>query len=1262
MLNRSFGAALLVCLMSVFTAQTSHAALSGIPETCTDFTTGGWCPGGCAQQTLTGGFTVEAGGGACLCVLGSAGADTLGIVGAHTTYYICLNSGNDGVVDIAGGTGTYTTFISLGTGDDFSTTANGADTVDGYDGVDTITTNGGDDTVTGGDDNDTINTGDGNDTAYGDDDISGLLTGDDNILGGTGDDDIFGGPGDDILDGESGADKINGDDGNDQILGGSENDVLNGGDGCDSIDGEGGNDQIDGGLGNDSWDGTTPCSDPILTCGPNLPGVCRGLCGGAGDDTINGGDGEDCIDGGSGNDPQLNGDADNDVIFGASGSDTLDGGTGNDILNGGGDPDTIRGGSGDDHLNGNQSVDFLVDGEGGTDECVWVDRGFGDYTGETPLNCENTTYAAIDNFDVIRTAQGLAFQFSTITEVGTSGYSVYMQDGERLLPLHKGVMTSLQIDVTGAQYAKLFEVDVPQNEHLNFVVKEHRSNGEIAHAGVFSVDMRQSKYEDLSFKNKRFVMRQAREPLSPRKPKIDFSSLTGRYQRLSGTDSDIIAGLKLETSTRGLYEVRYDTIADALDMSVTDVVEVAMSGDFKLEQNGLSVPYYASESGVVYYADQPTSIFGEQQVTFLKRESGELLSVKDLYNTESASGLAMKQLHFEENRFAGTAIVDNAVNDYWFFKAMANDRSEYRETAIEFEIDASVIDTEANVESFIELGIQGASTPEVVQTYDVLLNGEMIDSIRILGAERRVRTQTFNASQLQAGLNTIILKATAADDVQAYSYLDYAEIVVPTHMAGVNTDEQLIGLGESFELNDAAWLFDLNAGELYHAEESNADVALELGHTYFAADMLSTDVAVTTMHEVEYPEADYLIISPKSLAQSAGQYADFRTEAGLQAAVVYIEDIYNHFGRGYTNPDAIRHYLRKLDMTHGRLQYVLLLGSGHYDYRDIYGNGAPLVAPKMISNDAGGLASSDQLIADIYGADGVADVAIGRLPVSSNTEVVAYLNRIRAYETSLLDQTSTFERDVFFLADEADYSSNFSIDVERLVESLPADISSETLFADELQGSFADALSAGLNGAGYFNYVGHAGLDRLMKNGQLSPEVLRELHRTLDRDIPVMTAMTCNAGQFAHPRVTGFSEQAILGDAAIALSVFAPSGVTVDSDNQKISQFFFAEGLHAAEGERLGDVTSRALAMFADENDDGRQSFLSYNLLGDPAMPMPVVSGIEQGPTIEAPSREGGNAVGKDWMKMLASSCAQTSSMTWLSLIGCALFWRRRRD
>lgn len=132
---------------------------------------------------------------------------------------------------------------------------------------------------------------------------------------------------------------------NDHLIGGPLADLLCGGAGDDLIDGLGGADRLYGDF----------C--PGATLAARADG--RAAKAGEGNDVVNGGSGKDRLVGGGGND-KLNGGSGDDNLAGGTGNDRLVGGPGRDTSTGGAGNDTIVGGPGRNSYSGGAGNDKLT--------------------------------------------------------------------------------------------------------------------------------------------------------------------------------------------------------------------------------------------------------------------------------------------------------------------------------------------------------------------------------------------------------------------------------------------------------------------------------------------------------------------------------------------------------------------------------------------------------------------------------------------------------------------------------------------------------------------------------------------------------------------------------------------------------------------------------------------------------------------------------------------------------------------------------------
>ena len=93
--------------------------------------------------------------------------------------------------------------------------------------------------------------------------------------------------------------------------------------------------------------------------------------------------------------------------------------------------------------------------------------------------------------------------------------------------------------------------------------------------------------------------------------------------------------------------------------------------------------------------------------------------------------------------------------------------------------------------------------------------------------------------------------------------------------------------------------------------------------------------------------ADYILISAGKFLSSFAPLTKYRKARGLRVKAVAVEDIYNEFNYGLTDPQAIKDFLSFAYANWKRPApvYVLLAGDATYDYRDYFGTGKVSVVP-----------------------------------------------------------------------------------------------------------------------------------------------------------------------------------------------------------------------------------------------------------------------------------------------------------------------------
>ena len=343
--------------------------------------------------------------------------------------------------------------------------------------------------------------------------------------------------------------------------------------------------------------------------------------------------------------------------------------------------------------------------------------------------------------------------------------------------------------------------------------------------------------------------------------------------------------------------------------------------------------------------------------------------------------------------------------------------------------------------------------------------------------------------------------------------------------------------------------------------------------------------------------ANYILIVPERLAGTANRLAQLRQRRGFETKVVRLEDIYDEFNHGTANPAAIRDFLNYAyhNWSGNIPKYVCLVGKGTYDYKDNLGYGENLIPPKLIKTPHG-LFASDGYFGDVIGGDGIPEIAIGRIPVLTNEELQIFIDKLAAYE----DASGAWTSRVMMVSDRPDEKNDFPQDSDNLVKFL-SEYSVEKIHLSRIPkiARARERLFNGINsGAFLVNYIGHAGLDHLSRDGLLWVGDVPLLSNQ-DR-LPILTAMTCVLGRFTLPGYETLSEALLLKRNGGVVGVVAPSGASFNSQATVLAEAFF-EILFQYREKTIGNILRRAMENYVVKY--GYSFILNiYNLLGDPAM------------------------------------------------------------
>lgn len=331
--------------------------------------------------------------------------------------------------------------------------------------------------------------------------------------------------------------------------------------------------------------------------------------------------------------------------------------------------------------------------------------------------------------------------------------------------------------------------------------------------------------------------------------------------------------------------------------------------------------------------------------------------------------------------------------------------------------------------------------------------------------------------------------------------------------------------------------------------------------------------------------ADFVIIAHHDFLGAVEPLKNLRQSQGLATTIVDVEDIYDEFSFGVRDPQAITEFFRYATQnwrTHPR--FALLVGDSTYDPRNYLGLGADFVPTKLIVT-AYSKTSSDDALAEFNG-DGLAALAIGRLPARTAQEAQQMISKILNYAPSANAQNALFVADY-----RPDYC--FSCENDALRPYLPQSLNVQAInkndaTSDVVRSRIVDALNAGPL---VMNYSGHGSFDSLDANILTTSDAAKLNNGTR---LPLVTMMTCLTGYFQDPSYDCLAESLLKAQNGGAIAVWASSGLTVPT-SQTVMNTALYRALFSSESGYVGELMLKAKT--ATDDRDVRRTWI---LFGDP--------------------------------------------------------------
>lgn len=367
---------------------------------------------------------------------------------------------------------------------------------------------------------------------------------------------------------------------------------------------------------------------------------------------------------------------------------------------------------------------------------------------------------------------------------------------------------------------------------------------------------------------------------------------------------------------------------------------------------------------------------------------------------------------------------------------------------------------------------------------------------------------------------------------------------------------------------------------------------------------------------------DLVILHPTEFSAQAERLADHRrSHDGYKVETVDVNHIYNEFSGGKQDVTALRDFAKMLHDRSQNFRYLLLLGDGSYDHRNIVTglpdhNFVPAYETKQSLHPIEGFPTDDflGLLSDNEGGSltGDLDIAIGRLPVENAEQADDIIDKLINYDIGQ-NRFGDWRLRVGFVADDGDGDRHLiqNESVANYVKNNYPDYNQKKIYFDAFEqistpgGDRIPDASAAINntvqeGQLILNYLGHGG-----PNGWAQERVLKlsDIDTWNNRDqLPLLITATCTFTGYDDPEIVSAGEYAIRKKNGGCIGLLTTVRAVYSRDNKALVDVVFKNIL---EKENLESLTIGEVLSIAKNSITGSSTTINsrkFLLIGDPSM------------------------------------------------------------
>jgi hypothetical protein len=839
--------------------------------------------------------------------------------------------------------------------------------------------------------------------------------------------------------------------------------------------------------------------------------------------------------------------------------------------------------------------------------------GAGDYllsiTTARPTAAKFSSDDANSQAKAIRYEDGVSLQWRTGYEIENLGFNIYREEGNsgKRVRVNSQMIAGSALMVgsstaLGAGKSYSWFDTLAANKNAQYWIEDIDLDGQTSLHGPISIGQPtgrvgsgQSQSATLGQLGKGNALAPSTATVDRRAPVISASGAI-LQPGLAGQ-----AAVKMSVKTEGFYRVTQpELIAAGLDPK-------ANLGMLQLYVDGQQVPInvttkggqFDSSAAIEFYGIGADSAYTDSRVYWLVvgSQPGQRIQQIPAASSQITQGSFLHTVELKERSVYFSSLRNGEKEN--FFGAVVG-----REPVAQ-SLNVQHLDTLTAGGGTLEVALQGVT--QVAHRVEVQINGARAGILSFNGQDQGVARLAVSQSALKEGVNTVTLLSQAGQsDVSLVDYVRltyWHSLVADNNQLRFNALSKQVTTVDGFS-NPGIRVFDVTSANA--VQEVMATVRQT--KSGYAASMsvpgtgqrtllaMTNDLAKRVSSAAHNQPSNWrqpgqagslVIITRRDFFSALQQLVSLRTGQGYNVALVDVEDVYDEFSYGNKSPHAIKDFLAYAKASwQVRPEFVLLAADASYDAKNYLGFGdSDLVPTKLIDTQLMETASDDWL-AD-FNADGMADLAVGRLPVRSAREAATLAAKIVRYEQIARPEGALLVIDD---TEEIDFAAP-SRELRRLI---PANVRVEEINRGGMDPAITKStLLNSLNrGPRIVNYNGHANVDAWRGNLLTSDDAAS---LTNGDNLSLFVMMTCLNGYFTDAQLDSLAESLMKAEQGGAIAVWASSGMTEPGDQAPMALDVFKRLFDSNSTLTLGEVTVRAKA--ASKNKDVR---LSWILFGDP--------------------------------------------------------------